>query len=133
MGRRRAVPESIARGADMFLFARNLEEDYRFMLDGIRQGVITPRRLDEAVTRVLATKAALGLHKSPAPISAQAAARVVSCARHQAWAEECADKAITLVKEQPGVLPITPQRYPRILFHAVEPPADVYKRQEWRH
>ena len=36
MGRRRAVPESIARGADMFLFARNLEEDYRFMLDGIR-------------------------------------------------------------------------------------------------
>lgn len=123
MGRRRAVPESIARGADMFLFARNLEEDYNFMLDGIRDGIITPQRLDEAVTRVLATKAALGLHKGLAPISTQEAAKVVGCAKHQAWAAECADKAITLVKEQPGILPITPQRYPRILFYTVEPPA----------
>ena len=63
MGRRRAVPESIARGCDMFLFARNLEEDYQFMLDGIKEGIITPERLDEAVTRILAVKAALGLHK----------------------------------------------------------------------
>ena len=60
MSRRRAVPESIARGADMFLFARNLEEDYGFMLQGIRDGIITPQRLDEAVTRILATKAVLG-------------------------------------------------------------------------
>jgi len=123
MSRRRAVPESIARGGDMFLFARNLEEDYNFMLNGIRDGIITPKRLDEAVTRVLATKAALGLHKGATPISAGAAAEVVGCARHHAWAEECADKAITLVKEQPGVLPITPQRYPRVLFYTVEPPA----------
>ena len=122
MSRRHAVPESIARGADMFLFARNLEEDYGFMLDGIRQGIITPQRLDEAVTRILATKAALGLHKGLQPISAETAGQVVGCARHQSWAEECADKAITLVKEQPGVLPITPQRYPRILFYTVEPP-----------
>ena len=41
MSRRRAVPESIARGADMFLFARNLEEDYGFMLQGIKDGIIT--------------------------------------------------------------------------------------------
>lgn len=54
MSRRRAVPESIARGADMFLFARNLEEDYGFMLQGIKDGIITPERLDEAVTRILA-------------------------------------------------------------------------------
>ncbi|SBW02196.1 Beta-N-acetylglucosaminidase/beta-glucosidase [uncultured Eubacteriales bacterium] len=123
MSRRRAVPESIARGADMFLFARNLEEDYGFMLDGVRNGVITSPRLDEAVTRILATKAALGLHKGQKPLDKAEAAKIVGCAQHQFWAEECADKAITMVKEQPGVLPITPQRYKRILFYTIEPPA----------
>ena len=36
---------TIAAGADMFLFARNLEEDYSFMLNGVKKGVITLERL----------------------------------------------------------------------------------------
>lgn len=120
MSRRLAVPTSIANGADMFLFSRNLEEDYGFMLQGYRDGLITPERLNEAVTRILALKASLGLHRPMAPLSEEKAAQVIGCGEHRAWAAECAGKAITLVKEQPGVLPITPERYPRILFHAIE-------------
>ena len=123
MSRRKAVPASIAAGCDMFLFARNLQEDYGFMLEGIRKGVITPERLDEAVTRILATKAALGLHKGAPAADAEAAKEIVGCARHHAWAEECADKGITLVKEQHGVLPLSPAKYKRILFYTIEPPA----------
>lgn len=122
MGRKQAVPQSIARGADMFLFTRNLEEDFSFMLNGIREGIITPTRLDEAVTRILATKAALGLHQNIPAIDENTAFDVVGCSAHTALANECADKAITIVKEQPGVLPITPQRYKRILFYTIEPP-----------
>ncbi len=123
MSRRDAVPASIAAGCDMFLFARNLEEDYGFMLDGIRRGVITPERLDEAVTRILAVKAALGLHKGAPEADEAKAKEVVGCARHQAWAEECADRGITLVKEQRGVLPLSREKYKKILFYAIEPPA----------
>lgn len=123
MGRRRAVPESIARGCDMFLFARNLEEDYQFMLDGIKEGIITSERLDEAVTRILATKAALGLHKNIPHVNLEEAEQIVGCQLHQQWAEECADKGITLVKEESGVLPITPEKYKRILFYTIEPAA----------
>lgn len=123
MSRRLAVPTSIANGADMFLFARNLEEDYGFMLEGIRNGIITPQRLDEAVTRVLATKAALGLHRAQPELDPEAARSVVGCDLHQQWAEECANKAITLVKEEPGVLPLDPKRHKRILFYTIEPPA----------
>ena len=47
MSRRRAVPESIARGADMFLFARNLEEDYGFMLQGIKDGMVRKPAKDQ--------------------------------------------------------------------------------------
>ena len=122
MSRREAVPRSIAAGADMFLFARNLEEDYGFMLEGAKNGTITPERLNDAVTRVLAVKAALGLHKKTWEPD-EAALRQVGCEKHLRWSRECADKAITLVKEEKGVLPITPERYPRILFYAVEPPA----------
>lgn len=123
MSRREAVPASIAAGCDMFLFARNLQEDYGFMLEGIRKGVITPERLDEAVTRILATKAALGLHHGAPQADDETARQIVGCRQHQAWAEECADKGITLVKEQKGVLPLSPARYRRVLFYAIEPPA----------
>ena len=121
MSRRDAVPESIARGSDMFLFARNLEEDFGFMVDGIRRGIITQERLDEAVTRVLATKAALGLHKHIPEISLEKARQIVGCKAHMEWSEECADQGITLVKEQKDVLPITPDKYKRILFYTIEP------------
>lgn len=120
MSRRLAVPASIAAGADMFLFARNLEEDFGFLLEGIRNGTVTPERLDEAVTRVLAVKAALGLHKGVPSLDPARAQRVIGCAKHLAWSAECAEKAITLVKEEPGVLPVTPARYPRILFYPIE-------------
>ena len=49
--------------------------------------------------------------------------RVVGCEQHLQWSRDCADQAITLVKEEAGVLPITPERYPRILFYPIEPPA----------
>ncbi len=120
MPRSAAVPAAIAAGADMFLFTRNLEEDFGFMLAGVEDGTISSARLDAAVARVLGLKAALGLHTTrPAP-TVEAAKSVVGCDEHQAWSRECADKAITLVKEQPGVLPLTPERYKRILYIPIE-------------
>lgn len=123
MSRRLAVPTSIARGADMFLFARNLEEDYGFMLEGVRTGIITSERLDDAVTRILAVKAALGLHRETEDIDPEQAQKTVGAPQHLEWSAQCARKAITLVKEEPGVLPLTPERYPRVLFYTIEPPA----------
>ena len=132
MSRKKAVPYSIACGCDMFLFARNLEEDVQFMMDGVSEGIITGTRLDEAVTRILATKAALGLHKTKlqygqhkgnnavSSIDLETAKSTVGKKQHIDWAEECADKSITLVKEQPGVLPLTNGKYKKILFHPVE-------------
>lgn len=123
MSRRLAVPTSIACGCDMFLFARNLEEDYSFMVEGIRNGIITPERLDEAVTRILATKAALGLDEKPEKRSVEKASEIIGCEQFRSYAAECADKAVTLVKEQKGVLPLSTEKYRKILFYTIEPPA----------
>ena len=46
----------------MFLFFNDPEEDFEWMMEGYRKGIITDERLEEALTRILGTKAALGLH-----------------------------------------------------------------------
>ena len=120
MSRRDAVPRSIAAGADMFLFTRNLEEDYHYMLQGVLSNVITSSRLDEAITRILALKAALGLHEEIKPLCKSYTNSVIGCTQHRQWASECADNAITLVKEQEGVLPLNKEKYKKVLFYPLE-------------
>lgn len=129
MSRKRAVPQTIAAGADMFLFSRNLEEDFHYMLQGIHDGIISKERLDDAVRRILAVKAALLLHQPQKELDAVQAEKIVGCEEHKRWARECADRAITLVKEEPGVLPLSTKKYPRILFYPLESSGGVSQYQ----
>ncbi|ASA19767.1 glycoside hydrolase family 3 protein [Paenibacillus donghaensis] len=124
MPREQAVPRAIAAGCDMFLFTRALDEDYAYMKKGIEEGIVTPERLDEALTKILALKAALKLHTKQAEGSLvpklEQAMQVLGAPEHQRWAQECADQAITLVKEEAGILPVTPERYKRVLYYDIE-------------
>ncbi len=120
MPRKDAVPRAIAAGADMFLFTRNMDEDFGYMVQGVEDGIITEDRLDEAVARILALKAALGLHLNKPTPTLEYAKAVVGCPEHIRWATECADKAITLVKEQKGILPLSPRKTPRVLYYPIE-------------
>lgn len=118
MERRKAVPYAIACGADIFLFNRNIQEDLEYMRAGVQEGVITKERLDEAVCRILAVKAALKLHhRTDAKL--EDALPILGCEEHRQWAKEIADQAITLVKEEKGVLPLNPEKK-RVLFYPVE-------------
>ena len=118
MKRRDLLPRIIGAGCDMILFTNDYAEDMDYMRRGFAEGVITPERLDEAVTRILAFKACLQLHRlSPEERVAPAEELgKVGCAAHRAAAREVSDKAITLVKEEKGVLPLTPEKTRRILL-----------------
>lgn len=124
MPRKKAVPATIATGCDMFLFCRNVEEDYGFMKAGVEDGTISPERLEAAVKNVLALKAALHLPEKKADGSLlpklEQAQKHIGTPEHKAWAKECAQKSITLVKEESGVLPISPEKTPRVLFYSIE-------------
>ena len=114
------VPLTIAAGCDMFLFTKNLEEDIEFMKKGYRDGVFDDARLDEAVTRILALKASLGLpekqkNKKLVPSKAEIEGALNNPVYNE-WSIECARRAITLVKEEKGIFPVTPSRFPRVLF-----------------
>lgn len=122
MPRSKAVPYSIAAGNDMFLFTLNLQEDVDFMRRGVEGGILSPQRLDEAVTRVLALKAWLKLHRhkqagESAPVAS--GLNVLRCAEHRVWTQECADKAVTLVKDKAHLLPLTIEKHRRILLYVL--------------
>ncbi|WP_160720500.1 glycoside hydrolase family 3 protein [Bacillus sp. USDA818B3_A] len=117
-----AVPKAIASGCDMFLFNRNIKEDYEFMLNGIETGILTLERVDEAVTRVLALKASLGLHaqKEMGTLVPDAAElSVLQCEEHKVWARECADQSVTLVKDTQKLLPISADQYKRVRLYVL--------------
>jgi len=116
MSRDKAVPATIAAGCDMFLFTKNLDEDLSYMKKGIKDGTITPERLNDALTKILGLKAALGLHKKNLIPSGE----VPNKGEHIGWAKECADQSITLVKEEVGVLPLSPAKYKKVLVYPIE-------------
>ncbi len=123
MSRRDALPTSIAAGCDMILFTKNEAEDVKFVMDGYQKGIISENRLNEAVIRILALKASLGLFEEELDdygIRYKLASEIVGSEEHQALAKEVADDSITLVKEEKGVLPLTPEKYRRILVYGKE-------------
>jgi beta-N-acetylhexosaminidase len=123
MPRRDFVPQAIAAGVDMFLFWRDADEDYGYMLDGYRRGVITEERLTDALRRILGVKAALGLHKLQREgklTPPEEGLAVIGCAEHLAMAEDAADKCISLVKNTRDELPIRPETHRRIELHVLK-------------
>ncbi len=119
MDRRRSVPYCIEAGCDMLLFNKDYGEDLGYMKQGYADGILSEQRLDEAVTRILAAKAALKLHEKQqngnlAPKRENLC--VIACEQHRAWAKECADRAVTLVKDTQNLLPIDPVKHHRVLF-----------------
>jgi beta-N-acetylhexosaminidase len=123
MRREDYVPQSIAAGCDMFLFFNNIDEDYGFMMNGYKNGVITEERLQDALERILGVKAAIGLHKSQKEgtlVRTQEDLKVVGCEDHIERAKQAADKGITLVKNTFDQLPIRPETHKRIRLYFLE-------------
>lgn len=123
MRREEYVPLSIAAGCDMFLFFNNIDEDFNFMLNGYKNGVITEERLQDALERILGLKAAIGLHKAQQEgklLRTRDDLKVVGCEDHIERAKAAADKGITLVKNTLDQLPIRPETHKRIRLYFLE-------------
>ncbi|PTQ85421.1 beta-N-acetylhexosaminidase [Trichococcus patagoniensis] len=123
MSRKKAIPTTINAGCDMILFNKNIDEDYQAMRDAVSCGDVSMERLDEAVTRILAMKASMGLvakQQSGSLIPDPAALATVGCVEHLELARKSAEKAITLVKDTQNLLPISPKKTPRVRVYMLE-------------
>ena len=114
------LPLAINAGCDMFLFFNDPDEDFTTMLNAYKNGVIREGRMTEALTRILGLKAHMGLHKKakedlvPQPELLETALRKPE---YQEMQNSISRDSITLVKyKDKDVLPVTPERYKRIMI-----------------
>ena len=120
MKRSDVLPAAIAAGGDMFLFFNEMEEDFASMKQGVLDGRISEERLDDALHRILALKAHMGLHrkaKNDIVPPLEKLHETVGCREHIEMQKEISDRSVTLVKyKDKDVLPLTPQKYKRIMI-----------------
>lgn len=123
MTRKEMLPASINAGCDMFLFFNDPDEDFGIMLEAYKDGTIAEKRMVEALTRILGLKAAMGLNKKSADelVPEQATLATIGKEEYKAAAEAISKDCITLVKyKDKDVLPLTPEKYKRIMIVPVK-------------
>lgn len=111
MPRATALPRTINAGLDMVLGNVDVETDFGILLDAARSGEIPAPRLDEAVRRVLAAKASIGLHRE----TDRSGWEQPDVAEEQGWRARLARESVTLVKDTQSLLPLSPDRHRRAL------------------
>ena len=112
-----AIPEVIASGCDMILFADEPERDMERIRRALADGRIPAARLEDALRRILGLKAALGLHRAAPPELATARAALAT-PESLAEARAVTARAPTLVKDVRGLLPLDPARHRRVLVYS---------------
>ena len=113
--RSEALPATINAGIDMILFNKDIDEDYQFVTDAVKSGKISMARVNEAVTRIIATKIAQGVMNTENNLCEPASQEInLKLAEHEKLAAKVAQESVTLVKDRDKLLPITPEKYPRV-------------------
>ena len=118
MKRRDLLPTAIAAGVDLFLFFNDPDEDFQWMMDGYKNGVITDERLNDALMHILGLKAHIGLNKGFKFLEHSKEEQLAHIGKpeNKEVAHEVTDKAITLVKNKEHIFPISPAKQKRVLL-----------------
>ncbi len=126
MPRKEMLVRALNAGVDMILYFNEAEEDFSYLNEALEKGTLTWGRIDEALTRVLALKAHLGLHKDR---EINGDLSVIGCEAHKKVAAEVSDKGITLAKQTgENIFPVTPEKYPKIMLTPVNTPTAEFSK-----
>jgi beta-glucosidase-like glycosyl hydrolase/CubicO group peptidase (beta-lactamase class C family) len=109
-----AAVRAVLAGADFILLPLDPEATVAALVRAVREGVLTERRLDVSVLRLLETKQRIGLDRRRS-VDEAAASRSIARPEDLARAQQIAEGSITLVRNDGGVLPLHPEGPLRIL------------------
>ena len=101
----RAAVEAVKAGNDMLLIPSDLDGAYNGLLSAVRSGEIPISQIDQSVLKVLRAKASVGLNQGT-QVDINAVTRLVAKPENLDLAEEIADSAVTLVRDNHQVLPL---------------------------
>ncbi len=97
-----AAVRAIEAGEDQIMKSANTDSAIAAVKEAVRSGRIPESRIDESVRRILAAKARAGVPS----MSQEELFRTLDAPEHVKVAQEIARRAITLLREESGVLPL---------------------------
>jgi beta-glucosidase len=104
---KRAVEISINAGIDMAMAPNTYKKFYQALLELVQEGRVPTSRIDDAVTRILRVKAAMGLlDKNRSQLADRGLRESFGSAEHRAVAREAVRKSLVLLKNDHKRLPL---------------------------
>jgi beta-N-acetylhexosaminidase len=101
-----AAVRAVEAGADVILMPSDPDACIRGLIAAVHRGRISQKRIDESVIRVLAAKRRVGLFKSHV-VNLDRIADTIEDPKLNALAQHVAERAITLVKDDKHLFPLT--------------------------
>ena len=120
--RRDSLIKTINSGIDMILFNKNIDEDYGYVMEAVRNKEISMDTIDSAVIRILATKKAQKIEQKIKTIISDSDVDFENIGNNisQGISKEISDQSITLVRNNENILPISPKKTPRIRLYLLK-------------
>ncbi|MBH1834332.1 exo 1,3/1,4-beta-D-glucan glucohydrolase [Stenotrophomonas maltophilia] len=105
-------PATINAGLDMAMASDSWKGFYETTLAAVKDGRITAERLDDAVRRILRVKFRLGLFEAGRPSTRAVGGQfaLIGAPEHRAVARQAVRESLVLLKNQNGILPLSPQQ-----------------------
>jgi beta-N-acetylhexosaminidase len=113
-----AAVRAVLAGNDIVLHSPDDRAAFAGIRDAVKSGRIPLARVDESVLRILRAKARLGLHEKRT-VNLDALPTIVGTRAHQAVADAVSERAITLIKDVRGDVPLKLARDAQVLYLSV--------------
>jgi beta-N-acetylhexosaminidase len=113
-GPAQAAVRALEAGADVLLMPIDPHQAIEAVFAAVQRGEISEERIDSSVTRVIEAKRRAGLFRRRLT-DLGAIARMVGTLRDQAFAQSVAQRAIVLLKDSLGLVPLTTEHKRRVL------------------
>lgn len=105
----RVAVDAFMAGNDVLTMPADLDACYRAMLEAIRTGEITQKRLDASVLKILQAKSSLGLDKDRL-VDVSAIPKLVGSPENASVGQSISDASVTLVRDKGNLLPLRTAR-----------------------
>ncbi len=103
-----AAVKALQAGADVLLMTPDPEGALKAVQAAVRSGALTQKRIDESVDRLLSAKVLIGLDRKRF-VDLEAIGDSVNSPESNQRAQEIADRAVTLVKNEKNLIPLSPR------------------------
>ncbi|MCL4515675.1 MAG: glycoside hydrolase family 3 protein [Firmicutes bacterium] len=122
-GLEEAAVRAVQAGADIVLAAYSFDEVEkvsRALVTAVKSGEIPEAQIDASVERILAAKAEVGLFKDPF-VAVEKVGSIVGSLEHRQKAKLIAKQAVTLLRDDVGLLPLRLEPTDRLLLISASP------------